>query len=86
MNSKNSIVAAKLAGAAALAGVVAPARAQIVTDESFETSGPAYPSPTPWSAFVTATTWVRTSMQYSSSSIIRSMPRTWPSMRRRRLR
>ena len=33
----------------------------------------------------TALIWVRTSMQYLSSSIIRAMPRTCPSMRRSRL-
>ena len=36
------------------------------------------------SAFVTALTWVRMSMQYVSSSTIRCRPRTWPSMRRSR--
>src|SRR4029079_4356345 len=43
------------------------------------------PSATAWSALVTADTWVRMSMQYLSSSSIRAMPRTWPSMRRIRL-
>ena len=37
-------------------------------------------------ALVTALTWVRMSMQYFSSSIIRAMPRACPSMRRMRLR
>ena len=43
------------------------------------------PSATAWSALVTAETWVRMSMQYLSSSTIRAIPRTWPSMRRIRL-
>ena len=38
------------------------------------------------SAFVAADTCVRMSMQYLSSSTIRCRPRTWPSMRRSRLR
>jgi uncharacterized protein (TIGR00106 family) len=43
------------------------------------------PSATDWSALLTALIWVRTSMQYLSSSIIFAMPRTWPSIRRSRL-
>ncbi|COX26929.1 Uncharacterised protein [Mycobacterium tuberculosis] len=42
-------------------------------------------SATDRNALVTALIWVRTSMQYLSSSIIRAMPRTCPSTRRNRL-
>ncbi len=37
------------------------------------------------SAREAAETWVRMSMQYLSSSTMRAMPRTWPSMRRSRM-
>ena len=43
-------------------------------------------SATAWSALVAADTCVSTSMQYWSSSTIRCRPRTWPSIRRSRLR
>ena len=43
------------------------------------------PRPTPCRARVTEEIWVRTSMQYCSSSIIFCRPRTCPSMRRSRL-
>jgi hypothetical protein len=36
-------------------------------------------------AAVVEDSWVSTSMQYSSVSIMRCRPRTWPSMRRRRI-
>ena len=44
------------------------------------------PRLTACSAFVTAATWVRTSMQYVSASTIRCRPRTCPSTRRSRVR
>src|SRR5690606_28099057 len=43
------------------------------------------PSATAWRARVAAEIWVRTSMQYTSWSIIRCTPRTCPSRRRNRL-
>src|SRR5215469_269737 len=44
------------------------------------------PSATDCRALVAAATWVRMSMQYLSSSTIFCKPRTWPSIRRSRLR
>jgi hypothetical protein len=43
-------------------------------------------SATDCSALVAADTWVRMSIQYLSSSTIRCRPRTWPSIRRSRVR
>lgn len=59
-----------------------PARAASTTQ--FAKWPSSSPTATAWSARLAAEIWVRTSMQYTSSSIIRCTPRTCPSIRRNR--